>query len=293
MESIMKKLSLLAFASIALIGGSTISAYAHESHTEIKKNLVLNNSASLSALNIEAGAGSLKVFGDATITDIQVEAMVSAESENDYTLELTQRNGVAKLEAKTESRHYRTNNTYINLTVRVPSHLLVKIDDGSGDIVVKDIFNSVKINDGSGSINLSSVTGSVVINDGSGDITLNNVGDMIDINDGSGSIDIQEAGGNISINDGSGDINAKSVAGNIDANDASGSVTFKKVQGDIKLDDSSGDIVISNTQGHVTLSDSSGSISVSDTKGLTIKRDTSGGVYTDNIDGPISLPRKQ
>jgi len=66
----------------------------------------------------------------------------------------------------------------------------VIIDDGSGEITVRDIETDVEIKDGSGDLTVRNVRGKVVIDDGSGDISVHNVGDLRLGDTGSGDVQV-------------------------------------------------------------------------------------------------------
>lgn len=289
----MKKLALAVAVSSLLLNGCVIAVGAHEySHKDLnesKQQLKLDDAKSLKGLDVHAGRGSLKIVGDNTVSSITVDAVIGSENGKDYEFFLERSGSTAQLIAKTDGRMFDNSHAYLDLVVRVPSHLNLDVNDGSGDMNITNIAGDLSVNDGSGSMHISKIGGELDVNDGSGDIEVKNIAKDVSINDGSGSIDLTKAGGSLTINDGSGDIEAFHVSGNVKISDGSGSVHVDDVTGDVRVDDGSGDIDVNRISGHVSISDGSGSINVADAGSLTIKEAGSGGVNTSNIRGKISM----
>lgn len=284
----MKKRALVVMmlSSLAL-SGCIVSVGAHDfDHSQLQKQskqLELKSIDQIERLEINAGRGGLKVIGDDNISTISVDADIASEDGKDYILSLTQEGNAAKLVAKTDGGIFENSHASVDLTVRVPSHLLLNVNDGSGDISIVNIKNNVLVNDGSGSISVSKVKGSLEVNDGSGDIRLLNIGNNVTVNDGSGSISLNTANGFVDIRDGSGDINVSAVTGNVTVNDGSGSTSINNITGNVRINDGSGDINVKQVVGKVRVADGSGSITVDGADALMIESDGSGDVNTRNI----------
>lgn len=189
----------------------------------------------LQQLNIEAGAGVLNVTGVAGLQKIEVDAEIWTYSNNhsDYQLSLEGFGRNAELVAKTSSRAgFRVNignSKRIDLNVRIPAHLKLNIDDGSGDITISAVDAKVKIEDGSGRLEVKGIGGDLTIDDGSGDIVVDDVAGNVSISDGSGDMYVSNVGQTLVIDDGSGDIEVfnihnlkieESGSGDVSVNDA-------------------------------------------------------------------------
>ncbi len=204
-------------------------------------------SAGITGLEVEAGAGSLEVTGVPGARNIVVTATITIENANDdeageiiasdLTLVLERDGDRAQLKAyfdQADSGHGP--NATINLEVRVPTGVSLKVHDSSGSIDVNDIAADVLIDDGSGSIEIRNV-GSLSIDDGSGSINVNSVAGDVSIVDGSGSIMVRKVGGSVTIDDGSGSIQVHDIEKDLIIEDAgSGSVTISGVRGRIEHD---------------------------------------------------------
>ena len=256
MPNRIKKYSKPLFAStlaIALSGCLTINAKSLDYDKTEKLSIAKGNATTLS---IDAGAGFLKVVGDDSLSEIMVTADILAYDEN-ITLRLDVNGDEIELEADanpSSNLNWVRESPRIDLTVRVPSKMILKVDDGSGSIVIKNMDNNVKVKDGSGSMSLSKIVGNV------------------DIDDGSGSLDINEVKGNLIVEDGS------------------GSLDIEQVTGTVEVDDGSGSLSIYDVGGLVTIDDGSGSINVKKLKsGLTIIEEGSGGLKMSDIEGPVSI----
>ncbi|GKU79002.1 hypothetical protein [Paenibacillus sp. L3-i20] len=112
----------------------------------------------------------------------------------------------------------------------------LSITDKSGDIKVNNIdllgtpsfIQSLEIEDGSGNIDLRNINTSVEILDRSGHINVNRVDGNIEVMDDAGHITIKNVSKKVLINDGSGDIIVEKVGGLILEETGSGNVTYDK-----------------------------------------------------------------
>jgi DUF4097 and DUF4098 domain-containing protein YvlB len=252
---------------------------------------------------IECGAGFLKVNGEAGLTSITVDAEIEVEnlSEDDLqefidknitlTLEKKGPKAVLKSEVKELLGIFRKTikNVRINLTVRIPREMHLKISDGSGSIDVANLLGDMKIDDGSGSIGIEEADGNVEINDGSGSISASHVGGTLDIDDGSGSIDLQHVGGSMKINDGSGSIASQDINGDVSINDGSGSIAAQDINGDVSINDGSGEIDLKTVNGNVSINDGSGGIELRLITGNVSLTDGSGGIYIDGVEQDVNI----
>ena len=224
--------------------------------------------AGLKALHLDCGAGYLKVRGVDGLEQIEVSALLDvrgvADSElasfkKEYvTLKLEKDMGRAVLIAKIESDFFLAklfsggHDARIDLDIRVPRRLSLKIDDGSGDIDIRDMDGDVMLEDGSGDVNLAAIQGRVEIEDGSGDITLAAIKGSLQIKDGSGDIELNDAGSDVDIDDGSGQIELNRVIGSVTIDDGSGDIVIDGVEKDVTIDEAgSGNVKIRNVKGRV------------------------------------------
>lgn len=271
----MNKTMLIGAAAAMLTTGCVIAINPSYADQHSQQSLSLSTQ-SLNQLMIDAGAGSLSVYGQTGLDEITVEADIYHEkgAEHKVELSLKKKGKAAELISRIDTMgNWQGQSPRIDLVVNVPAKLLLDIEDGSGAIVVRDIDNAVSIDDGSGSIELVNVSGEVRINDGSGKIELANVGNSVDIKDGSGSIDINEVNGDLAIDDSSGSIEVAQVSGNADIEDGSGSLTVHDVGGVVTIDDGSGSIEVKRAGGLNIISDGSGGVTIKDVKGQVAVND--------------------
>jgi len=244
------------------------------SYQEVKN---LNLSAEgIKKLEIDCGAGFLKINGIESLREIEVTAEIEGKDKEfirkyvDLSLEKRGSKAVLISKYKQHFSLFSFKQRLINLTVRIPKNMDLDIDDGSG------------------SINIENIKGMVDIDDGSGDLYIKNIEGILDIDDGSGEIKAKDISGDLSIDDGSGDIRVENIKGDIDIEDSSGGIEAKDIYGDISIDDGSGSIYISHVQGGVIVSDGSGSINIDGIeKNVVIKEDGSGSVNIKNVKGKI------
>jgi hypothetical protein len=206
---------------------------------------------SIETLVIDCGAGFLKVKGveDAEVIEVQAEIFISDIDQDrvEEFLEKTMRLYLEKdgdraiLESGFDYRssfwekifgdHPRTR---IDLTVKVPHRIDLKIDDGSGKIMIENIAGSVRLDDGSGETAIRGIDGDVRIDDGSGELHVSDIGGDVRIDDGSGKIVVSDVRGTVRVDDGSGSIQISGVSQDvIIEDDGSGSVQISDVDGEI------------------------------------------------------------
>lgn len=244
-----KKSSLLltaVCASSLLLGGQAFADEHRKSHLSLDVN-------DISMLAIEAGAGSLSIEGVANGDVIEVTAEIYAKNidKTEIDLSLDKKGKKAVLVSHIENNYssWGGNSPKIDLTVKLPQALALKVQDGSGSIDIENLLSSIELHDGSGSVDINNVTGN------------------IDIKDGSGSIALKGIEGDISIDDGSGSISAKHIEGNLEIDDGSGQITVKHVSGDVTLDDGSGSIYVDTVGSLDIIESGSGGLTVENVKG--------------------------
>jgi hypothetical protein len=256
MEVHMKKtafmLSLLLLAAFPALGFEKV------------QNLTLTADG-LKKLEITAGAGSLTVSGRDGLAAIEVKARIAVSGVGEkemedwikthVELELRKAGDAGVLVGEIRSRGLFSlfeGDARIDLTVSVPKSLGLRIDDGSGEMVVEDIKADVRIKDGSGAIRVGKVTGNLWIDDGSGEIAVDGIEGNMDIIDGSGEIEIRNVTGDVSIDDGSGGITLLKVGGTVTIDDGSGHLEIDDVGKDVHLrHKGSGSVDITNVRGKV------------------------------------------
>lgn len=238
---------------LTAICASTLLLSGYASADEHRKSHLSLDVDDIHALAIDAGAGSLSVEGIAGGNVIEVTAEIYAKNidKTDIKLSLDKKGSKAVLTSHIENSYssWGSNSPKINLTVKLPQELALKVSDGSGSIDIENLLSSVDIHDGSGSIEINNVQGS------------------LEIHDGSGSISIKDVQGDVSIDDGSGSITAKHIEGNLDIDDGSGQITVKQVSGDVKLDDGSGSIYVDTVGSLDIIEAGSGGLTVENVKG--------------------------
>lgn len=231
----MKQAAVLVLA--LLLGGSVAQA------VETQKMLSLA-AADIGVLDVDAGAGSLSISGREGAESIEVRATVRVTGirEKDFDkylddhleLSLEKRGDRAVLVAKLRERGFSFfgRDATVDLEVTVPRRLALEIDDGSGEISLKNISGDVRIDDGSGDIHVDGISGDLDVDDASGDIKVREVGGDVLVDDSSGSITIRHVGGKVTVSDGSGSIDIDDVGGDVRLRSTgSGGVEVTNVRG--------------------------------------------------------------
>jgi DUF4097 and DUF4098 domain-containing protein YvlB len=247
-----------------------VSACASDFHKTEEMKVSANG---IEELKIGCGPGFLKITGRKDLNDIRVKAditlgdvdikEVEEQLHKIIDLSLEKKGNRAYLVSFFEKDHSffsslfeQWGNTFIDLTVEIPSKMDLIINDGSWIIEIQTVEGTVNIEDGSGSI---------AIKDGKG---------SYEIDDGSGSIDILNSDIDVNIKDGSGSINLTNLVGNVDITDGSGSVTIEKISGNVVVGDGSGSIFIDEVENDVTITESgSGGVDINHVLGKVFRYD--------------------
>jgi len=218
-------------------------------------------------LRIQCGAGHLIIRGIYGLDKIEVTADILVAGlepgdlqsflENNLLLDFKKRGNKAVLRAEfLRSSRFRPLEAKVDLLVRIPRKMNVRIDDGSGPVHASGISGNFEIDDGSGSITIRDIIGRV------------RVGDM------SGPITVEFVRGNVDIKDGSGSIHLNLLVGDVSVVDSTGSITIQDVEGQVKVSDGSGSIDIHDISKNVSILESdSGAISIEGVGGKIIRRD--------------------
>ncbi|MCF6193568.1 MAG: DUF4097 domain-containing protein [Kangiellaceae bacterium] len=243
---------LIAGIAILLPYGPTVNA-ASLNYKETK-TLTLDAS-SLNQLRIDAAAGFLIIEGSSSST-IELTADIEAYSEDiELSLEKNGKSAVLLADAnKTNKSNWMGDSPKIDLTLKIPKHLSLKIKDGSGSIKIRNTGNNINLNDGSGSIEISHIVGNIEIDDGSGSTKIDHVAGNVLIDDGSGSITIKNIEGSVNIEDGSGSMDLLDIEGLVTIDDASGSINVKRLSNGLTIiNEGSGSLNMTDVKGSVTM----------------------------------------
>ncbi|MBV7316686.1 DUF4097 family beta strand repeat-containing protein [Shewanella sp. NIFS-20-20] len=273
----MLRMLIFALVTTLALSGCIINVNASGSATRLQETRELAlDSAGLTQLNADTGAGFLRITAVDGLEKIHVKADIYSDEDIEPNLSLEQQGNQAVLIATIENTAFSNNSPYINLTVQVPSAMMLKLKDGSGDL---DIIGGtdIDINDGSGEIRIEQAHGHIRIVDGSGDIKISG-GLTTDITDGSGNIEIVGSQGSMEIEDGSGNILLNNIQGQIEIDDGSGDISLTTSQGHVEIDDNSGEITITQVVGNLDIDDNSGDITVRQVSGMVTIEDGSGDI---------------
>ncbi|NVK21067.1 MAG: hypothetical protein HWD86_00985 [Kangiellaceae bacterium] len=265
----MNTLSLKKSIAAGLVSGAMTLALASTAQAvETERQLELSSDG-LKSFFIDSGAGSLEITGEKDLNKIIVDAAIEVDGvDNDEAekwfkkhmkLSLTEKDGKATLQALFETNNSIfsfsnwTGERKIDLVVRMPEHLKLEVDDGSGDTSISNINAALEVDDGSGTLTINNIGGDTWVDDGSGDLYINHVtGDLV-VDDGSGSLTIKDISGAVEIEDGSGSIDIREIGQKVYIDDGSGSINACDIKGDLTIDDGSGDVDTCNITGEVVV----------------------------------------
>lgn len=253
------RLKLIVVIVFILILFFATSAFAYE-----KSQALTIAADGISLLDIDCGSGFLKITGKEGLSNIEVQAEIIVKGmstqktkkfiHDKLVLSLEKRGQKAYLVSKFKSyvSLFSFGTKAINLTVFVPKTIELKVDDGSGEILIDNILGNINIDDGSGEITIMNVQGDLNLDDGSGKLTFQDIKGNIGIVDGSGDISLEEIHGEVIIEDGSGSIHVRGALGDVIISDGSGSIRVDNVEKDVIIKRAgSGGVTITNVKGQV------------------------------------------
>jgi hypothetical protein len=218
----------------------------------------------IQSLAIDCGAGALKLRSETGLDAIRIIAEIEVESSSEadlrniidkqMVLKLAKQSDTAVLRCHLAKLPIRSREARINLSIRVPEKLHVKIKDGSGKITVSDLVGNLTIDDDSGGMIVKNIIGKVSIKDSSGDIVIEDVRGSVEIRDGSGEITVTSIKGNVSVSDGSGGITIQDIDGSVTVSDGSGRIEINQVTKNVFIREyGSGEMDIDGVKGKVTI----------------------------------------
>ena len=243
-------------ATLILAAGSASADCDHSRNISVEPV----DASGIRLVRIDASSGFLHVTGTETESvRVHGEACASSQSRLDG-IELFSelRGDTLEIRVEIDSARgffFRRSHASLDLEVELPEGMAVEIEDGSGEIEVRDV-GDLEIEDGSGSITVIGC-GNTRIDDGSGSIDVRDLRGNLEIEDGSGRIDIEDVAGTVRIDDGSGSIDITRVGGSVVIeDDGSGSIRITKVDGDLRVGD--------HGSGGLSFDEIGGSVSVRD-----------------------------
>jgi len=242
-----------------IVTGTAAPVFAQECRFEATRSATQRASAD-EILDLIAGPGSLTVHGRDGVSEVRVIGHACASSEDLLDqVRLETSSGGSRIHVEMPEIHdgsFRRDSDYyyrMDLEIEVPRGMAAHIRDGSGGILI-DGLGRLDLEDGSGDIELRDIAGDLVIDDGSGAMTIDHVIGSIRIDDGSGDVGISGVEGDVEVDDGSGGISIRNVKGNVDVDDGSGSIDVRDITGDFVVgSDGSGGIRHSNVAGRVDI----------------------------------------
>jgi DUF4097 and DUF4098 domain-containing protein YvlB len=244
-----------------LIAGTARAQYSSD-YTAPRNASV--DAAGAKTVEVEAGAGILRVEGKAGLKSVQVTGTARSSSQEFLSrirLIAERRGDVVFIRAEMPDENWRSNNNdysaALDLVIQVPQGIDAEVSDGSGDAKVSNV-GSLEATDGSGDFSVTDAAGSVRINDGSGNLIIENVGGDVRVTDGSGDITARNVTGSFTVeNDGSGGIYATDVRGSVTVeHDGSGNIEVNKVGRNFSVESKgSGDIEYTAVSGQVDIPD--------------------------------------
>ncbi|HSN71530.1 MAG TPA: DUF4097 family beta strand repeat-containing protein, partial [Steroidobacteraceae bacterium] len=241
----MRTLPIVTLACTSLL---SLPAAADDSCRHSAERYAAAPTAGIERVRVEAGAGSLRIVGEANAQQVMARGRACSGSEELVAATSIQIRREGPLRVVTtvlpdpietrgtffgSSGHYAT----LDLVVDVPLEVALEVEDSSGDLVIEDV-GPTELADSSGDIRIRNVNGALTVTDSSGNIDVRDVRGDLTLTDSSGDVDVEEIAGTVTIPvDSSGDLDIREVEGSVlIATDTSGDIDIDDVRGDVRID---------------------------------------------------------
>jgi hypothetical protein len=262
-------------ALIAIMASATTTVFAAEGTFSKTLNVVGSPS-----IDVSTGSGYIHVTTGSQ-SEVRISAKVKSQhgwtsgahgSDEDRVRDITSNppivqsgNSVIVGEAHGDSNRFR--NIEIDYDISLPASTTLKVNSGSGDLVVSNVASLLSANTGSGDIRLTNIGPTPHVVTGSGSIRAEGIHGAASLETGSGDIEFhQQVAGDVKANSGSGSIHLYGVNGAVHAETGSGNVEIDgNPATDWRLETGSGSVHLSlpsQARYNLNANTSSGSVNV-------------------------------
>ncbi len=231
----------VSLALAALLAAAPVPAQSPDCEHEAERAATLAASPG-DRVVVVARAGTLRIEGRPGLREVRVRARACASSAQlleRLTLETGRSGSEIRVEAaRVESAGFRFPGRWyasLDMVIEVPQGVEMDVEDGSGEAEISGT-GALRLRDGSGEVVLRDIRGSIEVRDGSGEVTIEGVDGDVTVVDGSGELTIRRVTGSVTLRDGSGDIRVVDVGGDLTVSaDGSGSLEHRDVRGRISV----------------------------------------------------------
>jgi hypothetical protein len=123
----------------------------------------------------------------------------------------------------------------VDLTVRVPPGVALRVFADTGHIVVAGISSNVEVETRRASLTAVNIDGNVIVSTGNGNVTLNGVKGLVDVTTGNGNTRVTNVQHSVHVVSINGTTELQCVTGAVDVRDTSGRVTVINSLGDVAV----------------------------------------------------------
>lgn len=267
----------------ALLCAWAATASAKECKFSEPRNLDID-AAGLHALAFKLGSTDLHATGVPGLKRIEVRARACASEQDRLAgLRVMQaRDGDTVTITPTGSGEqnfgwFDSNYAYIDLQVRLPASLSVRVDTHSGDANVRAAA-ALDFSSHSGDLMAHAIAGRLRVSLHSGDVQAGDIGSLQVVRSGSGDVHADKVDGDIEVDHvGSGDLGFDDVAGSVHVQSVgSGDVGVRRAKGGVRIDSiGSGDVYVDDIGGD-----------------LVVKSIGSGDISQHGVKGKVDVPRR-
>jgi len=168
----------------------------------------------------------------------------------------------------------------VALALTVPTTAEVRVDEVSGDLVLRGLVGEITVAQVNGEALIRSSASTVTFESMHGDLTVDEFGGALSVTDVHGDVRMGRVAGEIKLGTVSGDVRARSLQGSLDMGTVSGDVRIREAGGPVTLEEGAGDFKGTDLQGGMQIHHITGD--------LVFKGDVMPGcVYRGRADGNV------
>lgn len=268
----------------AIFGGLMLAASAagaNECAFQEPRNLDID-SAGVTTLEAKLESADMRFVGDPSVKHIEVRGRACASAQNrlgEVSLE-QRRTGDTVTLTPHQADHinigmFGSNYAYLDVEVRVPQSMAVRVRSASGDVNARDLA-SLDFSSHSGDLIADHIDGLLRVEVHSGDVKAREIGQLDVVRSGSGDVQANQVREDVHVGHvGSGDLNFTQVGKGVHVESVgSGDVTVHRAGGTVQIDSiGSGDVGANDIDGD-----------------FIVKSAGSGDIHHGTVRGKVSVP---
>jgi DUF4097 and DUF4098 domain-containing protein YvlB len=173
-----------------------------------------------------------------------------------------------------------------SLTVQVPKHSSVRLDNRNGRLVVQDLVGDQHIFNRYGDVEIRNITGRVDIENRNGSVGVQDVSDAVSINNRYSNTTVQNVGGDLQIQTRNGSVDVSAVKGSVTIDNSYAPITVRDVQGQLTITGRNNSVDIQHVEGDIRADSSYQNVTIKDPRGAVTVTSRNGDLFLSFLKEP-------